>query len=141
MRDEGDPARRHVHLVDVAEIDLDELGHVNNVTYLRYAEEAARRHSAERGFDLEAYRAAGVVPVVRSHTIRYLRPAMPNDTLSVSTEVVALTGARALRHTEVRRARDGRLLAHADTEWVWLDTARGRPRAVPEAVLAAFGFA
>ena len=45
---------------------------------------------------------------------------------------------RAVRHTDIRRADDGALLAEADTEWVWVDAVRGRPVAVPEAVRSAF---
>lgn len=140
MIPEADGVRRYVHRVRVRAEDLDELGHVNNVTYLRYAEEAARRHAASRGFALADFRAAGILPVVRKHAIHYLRPALPSDALTVLTEVVRLQGARAVRRTEIRREVDGELLAQAETEWVWVDPERGRPRSAPAAVREAFGF-
>jgi len=137
----GASASRWTLELRVREADLDELGHVNNAHYLRYAEEAARAHSAARGFPLEAYLALGALPVVRRHEIRYRRPALPGDTLSVTTELRRLDERRAVRHTDIRRAGDGTLLAEAITEWVWVDAARGRPVRVPKPVLEAFAVA
>ena len=137
---EVSPSRLTLEL-QVQDADLDELEHVNNATYLRYAEEAARAHSAARGFPLAAYVALGALTVVRRHEIRYRRPALPGDTLAVTTELRRLDGRRAVRHTDIRRAADGTLLAEADTEWVWVDAERGRPVGVPEGVQAAFAVA
>lgn len=133
-------ARRLTIELTVRDGDLDELGHVNNANYLRYAEEAARAHSASRGLPLEAYMAMGALPVVRRHEIRYRRPARAGEQLAVTTEITRLDGRRATRHTDIRRADDGALLAEADTEWVWVDAERGRPVRVPRSVLEAFDF-
>jgi len=124
--------------IDVRDGDLDELGHVNNANYLRYAEEAARAHSAARGFPLEAYMALGALPVVRKHEIRYRKPATAGEALDVTTELKRLDRRRATRHTDIRRASDGTLLAEAVTEWVWIDAEEGRLVSVPDGVLAAF---
>ncbi len=134
---EASPRRMTIEL-DVQDADLDELGHVNNAHYLRYAEEAARTHSAARGFPLEAYVELGALPVVRRHEIRYRKPARPGDRLAVTTELRRLDSRRAVRHTDIRRAADGSLLAEVDTEWVWVDADRGRPVRVPQGVLDAF---
>jgi acyl-CoA thioester hydrolase len=134
---EASPRRLTIEL-EVQDTDLDELGHVNNAHYLRYAEQAARAHSAARGFPLEAYVRLGALPVVRRHEIRYRRPARPGDRLAVTTELRRLDSRRAVRHTDIRRADDGTLLAEADTEWVWVDAERGRPVRVPQDVLEAF---
>jgi len=130
--------RRMTVRIAVRDADLDELGHVNNANYLRYAEEAARAHSAARGFPVEAYLALGAVPVVRRHEIRYRRPAAAGETLAITTELTRLDRRRATRRTDIRRASDGELLAEAVTEWVWVDAQAGRLVQVPEAVLAAF---
>jgi len=130
--------RRMTIRIDVRDGDLDELGHVNNANYLRYAEEAARAHSAARGFPLEAYMALGALPVVRKHEIRYRKPATAGEALDVTTELKRLDRRRATRHTDIRRASDGTLLAEAVTEWVWIDAEEGRLVSVPDGVLAAF---
>lgn len=127
------------HTVHVEPGDIDELGHVNNTVYLRYAEEVARAHSERQGLSLAAFQALGVVPVVRQHRITYHASAVLGDTLSVETRVRAFAGARAGRHTHIYRVNDRALLAEVETDWVWLSAARGRPTRAPGAVLEAFG--
>lgn len=143
MNDGGmnEALRRHSISITVQPGDIDDLGHVNNAVYLRYIEDVARAHADFVGAGIGFMRGVGVVPVARSHLIRYHRPAYEGEELTVSTEVVSASGLRANRHNEVRRARDGELLAEADTEWVWVDPARGRPRPIPRALLEKFGWA
>ncbi|MGL4611127.1 MAG: acyl-CoA thioesterase [Trueperaceae bacterium] len=128
------------HTRIVQETDLDELEHVNNAVYLIYIEAVAREHALREGLGLDEFKAHGVIPVVRSHAITYYKPAQRNDTLLISTKVKDIGGAKALRHNEVRHADTKELLASAITEWGWLDTKTNRPRRVPEAIRAAFGF-
>ncbi|ADI15612.1 acyl-CoA thioesterase [Truepera radiovictrix] len=136
---EGNVKNRFAHTVSVAPADIDELGHVNNTVYLRYAEEVARAHSERQGLSLAAYQALGVVPVVRQHRITYFQSAVLGDALSVETRVQAFSGARAGRHTRIYRERDRALLAEVETDWVWVSAARGRPTRAPAAILEAFG--
>lgn len=133
--------RRHGIRLTVRPEDIDDLGHVNNAVYLRYMEDVARAHADFVGAGIDFMRSVGVVPVARSHFIRYHRPAYEGEELAVSTEVVSASGLRANRHNEVRRASDGALLAEADTEWVWVDPARGRPKPIPHELLEKFGWA
>jgi acyl-CoA thioester hydrolase len=61
------------------------------------------------------------------------------DELEVSTQIAYARGLRAGRHNEVRLVRDGRLLVEIDSDWVWVDPLRLRPRVVPNEILEAFG--
>lgn len=117
--------------------EIDELGHVNNTVYLRYAEDVARAHSDALGLTLTGYKVLGVVPVVRRHTIHYHQSAVLGDTLRVTTEVEAFRGARAGRKTQIVRE-GGVLLAVVETEWVWIRADNGRPTRAPQKVLEAF---
>jgi len=135
-----DPRSGYKHVIVVNESDIDDLGHVNNAVYLRYIEDVARAHSVYVGMDINAMRTLGTVPVVRRHTITYHKPALLGEELEVSTQIVEAKGIRAKRHNQVRRARTGVLLAEAETDWVWVDAATGRPRPVPEAIMRAFGW-
>ena len=137
---ELNPKAYFEHLRDVAEGDIDELGHVNNAVYLRYVEACGRAHSDGLGLTLEVFREHGVVPVIRKHEITYHRPATLGDRLLISTQVAKIGGPRAVRHNQVRLAEDETLLVDAVTEWVWLDPESGRPKRVPQKVLEAFGF-
>ena len=120
--------------------EIDELGHVNNTVYLRYAEDVARAHSDALGLSLNVYKALGVVPVVRRHTITYHQSAVLGDGVALTTRVEAFRGARAGRVTRLVRS-DGVLLAEVETEWVWIRVDSGRPTRVPKKVLETFGLA
>jgi acyl-CoA thioester hydrolase len=104
--------------------DIDQLGHVNNVVYLRWVQEVATAHwqAAAEPADL-----AALAWVVVRHEIDYLRPARPDDTILARTWVGAVVGRDFERHTEIRRARDSKLLARARTLWCPIDRATGRP--------------
>ena len=98
--------------------DIDELGHVNNIVYLRWVQEAAIAHW--RALATPEQQAALVWVVVR-HEIDYLRPAMPGDGLKLRTWVGTAVGRAFERHTEILRAADARVLARARTLWCPLD--------------------
>ena len=135
----SDPRSRYAQRIVVTETHVDELGHVNNVVYLQLIEDLTRAHATHVGMGLEAMRAAGAVPVARKHVIQYHRPAQLGDELEVFTQIAYAKGLRAGRHNEVRLARDGTLLVEIDSDWVWVDPLRLRPRVVPHEILEAFG--
>ncbi len=122
----GEPAVfEHPFRVPPADIDL--LGHVNNVVYLRYTQDAAFAHW---------YAAAGeeyveaLVWVVRRHEIDYVQPAFAGDELLTRTWVCAASGASFERFAEVTRPKDGQVLARVKSVWVALDAKTLRPRRV-----------
>ncbi len=132
-----DPRSSFSHVITVIQADLDELGHVNNAVYMRYMEDTARAHSLHVGMGLPVMQSHGVVPVVRKYNITYHRSALLNDSLEIFTYTNA-NGIRAYRRFEIRFL-DGRLAVEADTEWVWVDPVRMRPKVPPNSVLEAFG--
>jgi acyl-CoA thioester hydrolase len=115
--------------------DIDELGHVNNIVYLRWVQEAAIAHwrTFAPPADLEK-----LVWVVLRHEIDYRQPAMPGDHLIARTWVGSATRLKFERHTEVRRSADRELLAKALTIWCPIDAATGRPANVSAEVRAIF---
>jgi acyl-CoA thioester hydrolase len=119
--------------VDAA--DIDQLGHVNNVTYLRWVQDAAVAHWNAAAPDPD--RAALVWVVVR-HEIDYKQPALAGDALLARTWVGAATRVTFERFTEIVRPRDGVLLSKARTLWCPIDPATGRPKAVSPEVRRRF---
>ncbi len=65
--------------------EIDRLGHVNNLVYLRWGLDAAVKHSDHNGWDFDRYQTISAAWVVRSHQITYLRPAMLGDQIEVVT--------------------------------------------------------
>ncbi len=119
----------------VADDDIDELGHVGNLVYVRWVLDAAMAHSVALGWDLAAYRRAGGVFVVRRQEVDYLRPAFRGERVRIETWVEALSHVTSLRRTRIVRGED--VLARASTTWVFVRL-DGRPVRIPAAVAAAF---
>ena len=126
------------HLVEVRPEDIDELGHAGNLVYLRWVLEAALAHSTAVGLDQAAYLARREVWVVRSHEIRYLRPALARERLAVETRVASMSAASSIRRTRILRMSDSAELCVAATEWAFLDLDRGRPRRIPDDIRSRF---
>ena len=115
--------------------DIDVQGHVNNVVYLRWVQDAAIAHWSARTSEAERREVGWVV--VR-HEIDYRLAAMLEDTIQATTWVGPASRNSYERNTELRRLADGAVLARARTIWCPLDPATGRPRQLEEGLRARF---
>ncbi len=132
--DETRPQRYEWRFV-VEGADIDELGHANNVAYVRWIQEVAAAHwraaaSPEQSNEL--------VWVAVRHEVDYDAPALPGEEIVARTWVEAWTGATSHRRTEIVRARDQKVLARGRTIWCALDAHTRRPRRVADAVKERF---
>jgi acyl-CoA thioester hydrolase len=116
----------------IAPSDIDELGHVNNVVYLRWVQEASAAHWSVLAD--EQVRKDNVWVVLR-HEIDYAAPALPGDELHAFTWVGETEGVRSVRHVNIYNDKD-KLLAAARTTWCLLDARSGRPKRVEGIVLS-----
>ncbi len=121
--------------ISIAPEDVDQLGHVNNVVYLRWVQELAIAHWQAAAPPEDQ---AKLVWVVMRHEIDYKHPAKPGDALLGRTWVGPASRLAFERRSEIVRAGDGRLLAQARTLWCPLDAATGRPTPVSAAVRSRF---
>ncbi|HEY3149471.1 MAG TPA: thioesterase family protein [Dongiaceae bacterium] len=120
----------------VTEEATDEFGHVNNQRYIAWMQEVATAHSAANGWPMARYLEIGAAWVVRSHFIEYLRPAFPGDRIEIFTWASNLALREVSRRYLFRRASG--IVARAETKWVYIDLKSGRPKRVPEELLASF---
>ena len=124
------PPRAYSHVFTVEAADIDQLGHANNVAYVRWVQEVAAAHWHH------LYPPTAELPpqvwVVQEHRVRYLRSVYAGDELRASTWVADVKGASSQRLTRIERVADGQLLCAAETQWVLLDAGSGRPVRVPE---------
>ena len=125
----------HEITVEVAPEDIDELGHVNNIVYLRWIQDVATAHwrAAAPADAVDA-----IAWVVRRHEVDYRHPALPDDRIAVRTWIGAAEGLTFERLTEILRADDRRVLAEARTLWIPIDARSGRPTRVSEEVRGRF---
>jgi acyl-CoA thioester hydrolase len=123
---------------DVAEEDIDSLGHASNVAYVRWIQDVAVAHSEAVGLGLAEYQKLGAVFVVVRHEIDYLRPALRGDRIEARTWISTVMAAKCHRATELVRAKDGVVVARGLTTWGFVEIATGRPRRITEEVRMAF---
>ncbi|MFY9727154.1 MAG: thioesterase family protein [Bryobacteraceae bacterium] len=130
-----DPLPAFEMAVAVEPGDIDALGHVNNVTYLRWVQDVAVAHWT--AFAPAADQASRVWVVLR-HEIDYKQPAHLGDRIIARTWVGHATRVRFERHTELLRASDRAVLAKALTLWCPIDPSTGKPASVSAEVRARF---
>ena len=134
--------------LDIAAVstDIDDLGHVSNLVYLRWVLEVAQGHSAALGYDMAAYRRLGAVFVVRRHEIDYLSSAYAGDRIRLTTWVESWKAVSSVRMTTISRITgsaegDGEVaveLARATTLWAMINLDSGKPQRIAAELRQAF---
>jgi acyl-CoA thioester hydrolase len=117
---------------------VDANGHVNNVAYVQWMQDAAIGHAKACDGERLA-RESGGSWFVRMHRIEYLKPAFVNDEITVVTWVADWRKVRSLRR--YRFMRNETVLAEGETDWVFVDAGTGRPKQITKEIVAAFGIA
>jgi acyl-CoA thioester hydrolase len=121
----------------VEESAIDANGHVNNVQYLHWMQDAAIAHANDSG-STAITRELGASWVVRNHFVEYLRPAFLGDELEVQTWVTTLRKVSTIRKYRFYRRSDQTLLAEGETLWVFVEADTGKPRSISAEVAACF---
>jgi acyl-CoA thioester hydrolase len=120
----------------VAAGDIDELGHVNNIVYLRYAQEIATAHWRSRA---SAEMVDAFVWVVTRHEVDYRAQLQFGDDVEVRTWVdEAPRGPSWVRFVDVHKAGADKVSAQIKSNWVLLDAATRRLKRVPPELAARF---
>ena len=124
------------HPITVQPEDIDALGHVNNVVYVRWVQEAAQAHWLAKA--PHAVRQKYNWVVLR-HEIDYLRPALPGQTLTATTWVDSFSGVRSVRRVALTHPETGTILAQANTTWCLIDAHTARPKRIDDDIISLFG--
>jgi len=118
------------HKIEVSGDDIDELGHVNNVVYVRWVQEVASAHWEHAAPTALKTKYAWVV---LRHEIDYKNPAFLKDEITGFTWVGEHHGARFDRFVRIQC--ESRVLAEAKTSWCLLDAKSFRPIRIPDEIL------
>jgi acyl-CoA thioester hydrolase len=119
---------RHIYRCPLRWSDMDAFGHVNNVVFLRYLEEARIdfMFRLAPGEGSESFTGGSVVA---RHEIDYLRPLVHrHEPVTVETWVTKVGAASLTVAYEVRDAQT--VYARASTVVVPYDLGKGRPRRI-----------
>jgi len=118
--------------------DTDAGGVVFHAQYLAFMERARTEYLNELGLDLSRFVAeSGVLFLVHEIAVRYHRPAMLNEVLSVTAEVGS-TGPASLVFAQ-RVERGSELLVEAEIRLALVDRDRLRPARMPETLKRLLG--
>jgi acyl-CoA thioester hydrolase len=129
-------AERFVLPITPAPADIDELGHVSNLVYVRWVQDVAIAHSSALGWDMVQYRASGAAFMVLRHEIDYVGQVTLGQAIRAETWVDTWRLASCIRKTEIFR--DDKVVARAATTWALIGLASGRPQRIPEDLRALF---
>jgi acyl-CoA thioester hydrolase len=115
--------------------DIDDNGHVNNVVYLRWAQDMGTAHWRSRA---PADAQGEWAWVALRHEVDYRRALMPGETAQARTWVAETAdGPRFDRFIRIDGP-DGAMCAQVKTTWVLIEQATGRPRRVPAWMMEMF---
>jgi acyl-CoA thioester hydrolase len=120
----------------VGAADIDELGHVNNTVYLRWAQDIATAHWRARG---GAEAVAAYVWVVLRHEVDYRNALTLGDDAEVRTWVdAAPRGPAWARFVDVYKAGIEKPAVQIKSNWCLLDATTRRVKRVPAELAARF---
>ncbi len=121
---------KHEIELEVRYAETDQMGVVHHANYLIWFEQARTSLCTLTGYHYAEIEKLGYLLVVTGAKIEYRRGAEYGDTVRVICWLDRLN-SRGLRFAyEVRRADE--LLARGSTEHIWLETASGRQRRMPD---------
>lgn len=115
--------------------DIDELGHVNNVTYVRWIQDVAVAHWRAVALPEDQEQ---LLWIVLRHEIDYKLPAFLGDRLAARTWVGKASRLKFERYTEITRLPGGETLAQARTLWCPIDRQTGKPSPAGDSVRGRF---
>jgi acyl-CoA thioester hydrolase len=128
------PLSISTYSLTVPQSAIDEYGHVNNVIYVQWIQDAAIRH----GEAVDAKLPENTGWFIREHRIEYLASAFLGDEIEISTWVSEWKRVRAQRRYEFIRKSDGKVIAKGETQWIFVELATGRPIQIPDDMIALF---
>ena len=118
------------HNIKVTSADIDDLGHVNNVVYLRWVQEVAAAHWE---YAAPSALKSKYAWVVLRHEIDYKNQAFLNDEITGLTWVGTHNGPKFDRFVKIQSEK--KVFAEAKTTWCLLDARSLRPVRIPQEIL------
>lgn len=116
--------------------DIDVNGHVNNVVYVQWMQNASVAHSRFVGETQALRDKYAYTWVIKTHTINYAHPIFLGDKILLKTWVEAMKISSSVRNFEF--VKNDIILATAQTIYVTISTQTLRPIPTPKEVKALY---
>lgn len=118
------------YTITIPETAIDQLNHVNNVTYVQWIQDVAEQHWNTKTSE-EIRNKVGWV--VLDHFIEYKHPSFLGEKLLLKTWIANYGNIKCQRCTEIFRESDKKIVVKAKTTWCLIDLATQKPtRITPE---------
>jgi acyl-CoA thioester hydrolase len=117
--------------------DTDSGGVVYYANYLRFMERARTEYLRKLGFEQDILKQEqGILFAVHSLTVKYKKPAVFNDELTVTSTIIALGRASLTFRQSISRSSDRTVLCEADVKVACIDAENFSPMAMPQQILS-----
>ncbi len=123
------------HSISIVQEDIDVMGHVNNIVYLRWVQEAAIAHW--NSIVTEQMNKDYLWVVVR-HEVDYLSAALINTNLIAKTWIGEHYGAKSERFVNICDKNSDTIYVKVKTVWCLLDSKSLRPKRIENDIKNAF---
>jgi len=116
--------------------DTDSGGVVYYANYLKFMERARTEFLRNSGFEQNQLKQEqGILFAVHSLSIQYIKPAVFNDELMITTKITATGKASLTFQQSIKRFSDNTLICDAEVKIVCLNAEKFLPVAMPEKIL------
>ena len=116
--------------------DTDAGGVVYYANYLKFLERARTEYLRDLGFEQDQLKQEyGIIFAVHSLSIQYRKPAVFNDALTVSADIVDMGRARLTFQQMITKDKDSSVIASADVTIACLNADRFTPARIPDHIL------
>lgn len=121
--------------ITVSKNDLDDLNHVNNVVYIHWIQEIAKKHwkILVSNEIIKNY-----YWVLLEHQIKYLHPALLNDNIRLKTSIEKTEGIKSSRIVEIYNKDTNKLLVTSTTIWCLINAKTNKPNRITDEIRQAF---
>lgn len=121
--------------ITIHQNDIDENGHVNNISYLKWVQDIAITHWMSIATDAMK---TDLIWVVSRHEIDYLKSAYLETKINAKTWVTEPDGAKSFRYVEIYNSETNTIIAKIKTTWYLLDAKTKRPKRIESDIVSVF---
>ena len=119
----------------VSKKDLDDLNHVNNMVYISWVLDIAKKHWNNL-VDIQTIK--NFYWVLLEHQIKYLSPAFLGEKIKIKTYIDKTEGVKSIRIVEIYNIETNKLLVKSKTIWCLINSKTHKPNRINYEIKKAF---
>ena len=119
----------------VSKKDLDDLNHVNNMVYINWVLDIAKKHWNNL-VDIQTIKK--FYWVLLEHQIKYISPAFLGENIKIKTYIHKTEGVKSIRIVEIYNNETNKLLVKSKTTWCLINSQTHKPNRITNEIKQAF---